>query len=136
MRFGSRFPQYDYSVRRRSSVAIRHDRRARAVRAGAGFDSVWLSDHLFLDIGKYGGPRDREACFDPSSPGGTGAARARVRLGTLVFCEALRPAAVLAKGLATLDRVSGGPGRRGDRGGLYEPEYESIAMRCRRHRFA
>ena len=28
-----------------------------------------------------------------------------VRLGTLVFCEALRPASVLAKSLASLDRI-------------------------------
>ena len=32
----------------------------------------------------------------------------RVRLGTLVLLEALRPAAVLAKALATVDCVSGG----------------------------
>ena len=32
----------------------------------------------------------------------------RPRLGTLVLCEALRPASVLAKSLATLDRICGG----------------------------
>ena len=90
---------------------------------------MWLSDHLFLDIGKYGGPSDREACFDPVV---TLAALARrvpdVRLGTLVFCEALRPAAVLAKALATLDRVCGGRLDVGLGAGWYEPEYDEIGM--------
>jgi alkanesulfonate monooxygenase SsuD/methylene tetrahydromethanopterin reductase-like flavin-dependent oxidoreductase (luciferase family) len=129
MRFGLALPQYDYSVQSerplRFDTIVAHARGA----AGAGFESVWLSDHLFLDIGKYGGPPDREACFDPLV---TLAALARlvpdVRLGTLVFCEALRPAAVLAKGLATLDRVSCGRLDVGLGAGWYEPEYESIAM--------
>jgi alkanesulfonate monooxygenase SsuD/methylene tetrahydromethanopterin reductase-like flavin-dependent oxidoreductase (luciferase family) len=90
---------------------------------------VWLSDHLFLDLAKYGGPPDREACFDPVV---TLAALARrvpdVRLGTLVFCEALRPAAVLAKALATLDRVCGGRLDVGLGAGWYEPEYDTIGM--------
>src|SRR6478752_3715733 len=107
MRFGLALPQYDYSVQSEHplqfATIVEHARRA----AAAGFESVWLSDHLYLDIGKYGGSSDREACYDPIV---TLAALARlvpdVRLGTLVFCEALRPAAVLAKALATLDRIS------------------------------
>ena len=51
-----------------------------------------------------------------------------VRLGTLVFCEALRPAAVLAKALATLDRVCGGRLDVGLGAGWYEPEYDAIGM--------
>ena len=90
---------------------------------------MWLSDHLFLDLAKYGGPADRDACFDPIV---TLAALARrvpeVRLGTLVLCEALRPASVLAKALATLDRVSGGRLDVGLGAGWYEPEYEAIGM--------
>src|SRR4051812_44239766 len=129
MRFGLALPQYDYSVQSehplRFDTIVAHARGA----AAAGIESVWLSDHLFLDIGKYGGPPDREACFDPLV---TLAALARlvpdVRLGTLVFCEALRPAAVLAKALATLDRVSFGRLDVGLGAGWYEPEYESIAM--------
>jgi len=129
MRLGLALPQYDYSVRSerplRFETIVEYAQRAVA----SGFDSVWLSDHLFLDIGKYGGPNDREACFDPVV---TLAALARrvpdVRLGTLVFCEALRPAAVLAKALATLDRVSGGRLDVGLGAGWYEPEYDVIGM--------
>jgi alkanesulfonate monooxygenase SsuD/methylene tetrahydromethanopterin reductase-like flavin-dependent oxidoreductase (luciferase family) len=129
MRFGLALPQYDYSVQGehplRFDTIVEYARRAKE----SGFDSVWLSDHLFLDIEKYGGPSDREGCFDPVV---TLAALARlvpdVRLGTLVFCEALRPAAVLAKTLATLDRVSAGRLDVGLGAGWYEPEYESIGM--------
>ena len=31
----------------------------------AGYDSLWVSDHLFLDVAKYGGPPDRHGVFDP-----------------------------------------------------------------------
>jgi alkanesulfonate monooxygenase SsuD/methylene tetrahydromethanopterin reductase-like flavin-dependent oxidoreductase (luciferase family) len=129
MRFGLALPQYDYSVA--SEHPLRFETIVEYARCAkeSGFESVWLSDHLFLDLGKYGGPPDREACFDPVV---TLAALARlvpdVRLGALVFCEALRPASVLAKALATLDRVCAGRLDVGLGAGWYEPEYESIGM--------
>jgi alkanesulfonate monooxygenase SsuD/methylene tetrahydromethanopterin reductase-like flavin-dependent oxidoreductase (luciferase family) len=129
MRFGLALPQYDYSVQGERPLQFDTIVEYAQCAAASGLDSVWLSDHLFLDIGKYGGPTDREACFDPVV---TLAALARrvpeVRLGTLVFCEALRPAAVLAKALATLDRVSGGRLDVGMGAGWYEPEYDVIGM--------
>jgi alkanesulfonate monooxygenase SsuD/methylene tetrahydromethanopterin reductase-like flavin-dependent oxidoreductase (luciferase family) len=129
VRLGLALPQYDYSVpgehALRFDTIVQHARLA----AESGYESVWLSDHLFLDLAKYGGPPDREACFDPVV---TLAGLARrvpdVRLGTLVLCEALRPATVLAKALATLDRVCGGRLDVGLGAGWYEPEYEAIAM--------
>ena len=127
MRLGLALPQYDYSVPGehplRFDTIVAHAQLA----AQSGYGSVWLSDHLFLDLAKYNGPPDREACFDPVV---TLAALARrvphVRLGTLVICEALRPAAVLAKALATLDRVCGGRLDVGLGAGWYEPEYDTI----------
>jgi len=129
MRIGLALPQYDYSVAGewplQFSTIVEHARVAE--RGGA--DSVWLSDHLFLDLAKYGGPDRREACFDPIV---TLAALARtvprVRLGTLVALEALRPATVLAKALAAIDRVSGGRLDVGLGAGWYEPEYEALGM--------
>ena len=129
MHFGFALPQYDYSVAGerplRFATIVEYAERSSA----AGFDSGWLSDHLFLDLAKYGGPPDREACYEPVV---TLSALARrvpdVRLGALVFCEALRPASVLAKALATLDRVSGGRVDVGLGAGWYEPEYEAIGM--------
>jgi probable F420-dependent oxidoreductase len=129
MHLGLALPQYDYSVAGerplRFETIVEYARTARA----AGFDSVWLSDHLFLDLEKYGGAPDREGCYDPLVALAALARRVPdVRLGTLVFCEALRPAAILAKALATLDRVSGGRIDIGLGAGWYEPEYEAIGM--------
>ncbi len=129
MHVGFALPQYDYSVPGERPLhfetIVDHAQRA----AGAGITSLWLSDHLFLDLAKYGGRADREACFEPIV---TLAAIARrvpeVRLGTLVMCEALRPASVLAKALATLDRICGGRLDVGLGAGWYEPEYEAVGM--------
>ena len=101
---------------------------ARAAEA-AGFDSLWLSDHLFLDVAKYGGPPERAGCLDPIVALAALARRVtRLRLGTLVLCEALRPAAVLAKALASLDVVCDGRLDVGIGAGWYEPEYAAIGM--------
>jgi alkanesulfonate monooxygenase SsuD/methylene tetrahydromethanopterin reductase-like flavin-dependent oxidoreductase (luciferase family) len=129
MHFGLALPQYDYSVAGerplRFATIVEYAQRA----SGAGFDSVWLSDHLFLDLAKYGGAPDREACYEPVV---TLAALARrvpeLTLGALVFCEALRPASVLAKSLATLDRLGAARLDIGLGAGWYEPEYEAIGM--------
>ncbi|HEX5614606.1 MAG TPA: LLM class flavin-dependent oxidoreductase [Acidimicrobiia bacterium] len=127
MQLGLALPQYDYSVSGerplRFDTIVQHARLAEDL----GVQSVWLSDHLVLDLAKYGGPPDAEACFEPLV---TLAALARlttrVRLGTLVLLEALRPATVLAKSLATLDRVADGRLDVGLGAGWYEPDYEMI----------
>ena len=94
-----------------------------------GFDSLWLSDHLFFDIGKYGGSSEPAGAFEPiATLGALSRVVERARLGTLVVCEALRPATVLAKGLATLDRLTDGRLDVGLGAGWYEPEYAAIGM--------
>ena len=102
MRLGLALPQYDYSVAGESPLPwARVVEYAACAAEAAGFDSLWLSDHLFLDVAKYGGPPDREGCLDPIVALAALAGEVtRVRLGTLVLCEAFRPAAVLAKALA------------------------------------
>jgi probable F420-dependent oxidoreductase len=129
MRIGFALPQYDYSVPGESPIRwetiLEHAQRAEAL----GFDSLWLSDHLFLDLTKYGGTDEHQGAFEPLV---TLSALARVvtrpRLGTLVVCEALRPATVLAKALATLDRISGGRLDVGLGAGWYEPEYDAVGL--------
>jgi probable F420-dependent oxidoreductase len=129
MRLGLALPQYDDSIADESPLPwARVVEWARAAEA-AGFDSLWLSDHLFLDVGKYGGPSHRQGCLDPIVALAALASQVtRVRLGTLVLCEALRPAAVLAKSLAALDVVCGGRLDIGIGAGWYEPEYDAIGM--------
>jgi alkanesulfonate monooxygenase SsuD/methylene tetrahydromethanopterin reductase-like flavin-dependent oxidoreductase (luciferase family) len=129
MRLGLALPQYDYSVPGERPLRFETIVDYARCAASSGYESVWMSDHLFLDLAKYGGAPDRDACFDPIVTLAALARRVpRVRLGTLVFCEALRPASVLAKALATLDRVSGGRIDVGLGAGWYEPEYEAIGM--------
>lgn len=129
MRTGLALPQYDYSVAGerplRFETIAAHAKAAEA----AGCDSLWLSDHVFLDLAKYGGPAEPDGAFEPLV---TLAALSRIveraRLGTLVLLEALRPAAVLAKALATLDLVSDGRLDVGLGAGWYEPDYEALGM--------
>src|SRR5258705_6264687 len=127
MQLGLALPQYDYSVAGerplRYATIVDHARGARAV----GFESVWLSDHLFLDLGKYGGPPYPEACYEP---GVTLAALARhvpdVRLGTFVVFGSLRPASVLVKLLVSLDPVSNRRVAIALCASWYEAQYEAI----------
>jgi len=129
VRIGLALPQYDYSVAGENPLQFETIVQYAQLAEATGYDSVWLSDHLFLDLAKYGGPAERFGCYEPLV---TLAALARtvprVRLGTLVLCEALRPAAVLAKSLATLDRISGGRLDIGIGAGWYEPDYDAIGM--------
>ena len=130
MQVGVALPQYDYSLAGERPLTFASIERFAVAAARAGASSLWLSDHLFLDLAKYGGSPEPEGCFDPLV---TLAALSLlvpdVRLGTLVLCEALRPAAVLAKSLATLDRISDGRLDVGLGAGWYEPEYDAIGMK-------
>jgi probable F420-dependent oxidoreductase len=129
VRIGLALPQYGYSVAGESPLTFatvaEHARRAEA----AGYDSLWLSDHLFLDIGKYGGSSEPVGVLEPiATLGALAGVVSRPRLGTLVLCEALRPPSVAAKALATLDRITGGRLDIGLGAGWYEPEYAAIGM--------
>jgi alkanesulfonate monooxygenase SsuD/methylene tetrahydromethanopterin reductase-like flavin-dependent oxidoreductase (luciferase family) len=129
MHFGLALPQYDYSVAGERPLRFDTITRHAQAAADAGFTSLWLSDHLFLDIAKYGGSAEPHGVYEPLV---TLAALSRVvpdvRLGTLVLLEALRPAAVLAKALASLDRITDGRLDVGIGAGWYEPEYHALGM--------
>src|SRR5437870_8523821 len=128
MEVGLALPQFDFSVPGerplRFDTVLSYARRAEAL----GFESVWLADHLFLGIEKYGG-RGQYDAFDPvAALGALARATSRVRLGTLVLCAQLRPPAVLAKALATVDVVSNGRLTVGLGAGWYEPEYVAAGI--------
>lgn len=129
MQIGLALPQYDYSVAGESPLRFDTIVHHAKLAAAEGYSSLWLSDHLFLDIEKYGGSPERHGVFEPLV---TLAALSRlvpeVRLGTLVLLEALRPAAVLAKALASLDRICDGRLEVGLGAGWYEPEYHAIGQ--------
>jgi probable F420-dependent oxidoreductase len=95
----------------------------------AGFDSLWVSDHLFLDWGKYGGPPEKQGSLECwTTLAGLAGITERVRLGSLALCNDLRNPALVAKMAATLDLLSGGRLDLGLGAGWYEPEYRAAGI--------
>ena len=129
MRAGLALPQFDYSVAGEPRLSWATVASYAELGEQCGFDSLWLCDHLFLSTEKYGGPVDPSDGFEPIvTIGALARVTTRARLGTLVFCEALRPASVLAKSLASLDVVSEGRLDIGLGAGWYAAEYPPIGM--------
>lgn len=129
MHVGLALPQYDYSAP--GENPLRWDTVVAWARAAeeAGFASAWLSDHLFLSIEKYGAPPGDHAGFEPVAGLAALARRTTtIGLGTLVLCAQLRPPAVLAKALATLDIVSAGRLTIGIGAGWFRPEYDAAGV--------
>lgn len=129
MDVGLALPQFDFSVPGEQPLAgetvLGWAERAEAL----GFDSVWVADHLFLSLAKYGGSTTNFGGVDPLVALAAVARRtSRVRLGTLVMCAQLRPPSVLAKAMATLDRISGGRLVVGVGAGWFEPEYRAAGV--------
>ena len=133
MDIGLALPQYDFLSPEPGVLAWEPVERAARQAEDLGFASVWLSDHLFLDRGRYGGPPGRCPGLDPI-PLLSAVARAtsRARLGTLTLCAPSRPATITAKQLATLDIVSGGRLIVGIGAGWYEDEFAVAGIPFRR----
>ena len=111
-----------------SSIGIDGDsaleicKRAEAV----GFESVWGGEHVVIPdsfTSKYPYSPDGEAPVEPDTPipdpliwlAFVAAAAPTLRLGTCILIVPQRNPLVLAKELATLDRLTGGPGGIGPR---------------------
>lgn len=85
-----------------------------------GYDSVWTSEHIFFYF----------PTFDALTSLAAMAARTRrVRLGTAVMLLPLRPAALAAKEVASVDIISGGRVILGvGVGGEYPKEFEAVGV--------
>ena len=95
----------------------------------SGFDSVWVSDHLFLDLARYGGPAERYATPEALTMlTAIAAGTRRVRLGSLVLCAAFRPAALTALAGTGIHQLSGGRFDLGMGAGWYEAEFEAAGV--------
>lgn len=90
----------------------------------AGWDSLWLDDHLLCDEGDEG---------DPKLEGWTALAAlapltTRARLGHLVSAVTFRNLGVVAKMATTLDHLSGGRFVLGLGGGWHAREHEAFGI--------
>ena len=95
----------------------------------SGFSSVWVSDHLFLDWGKYGGPPARQGSLECwTTLSAIAASTSTVRVGSLTLCNDFRHPALLAKMAASLDRLSAGRLDVGLGAGWYEAEYDAAGI--------
>ena len=129
MRFGLALPHYDCSIA--GACPLPYDTLLGVATDAErlGFDSLWLSDHLTWDLAKYGADDTKYGVYEAlSTIAALAAVTNDIRLGTLVLCEALRPAGVLAKAAAATDRVSGGRFDLGLGAGWYAPDYEAVGM--------
>jgi probable F420-dependent oxidoreductase len=128
VRFGIALPHYDTSYAGRP-VSWESVRKVAVLAEGCGLDSVWVSDHLFLDWSKYGGPPDTQGALECwTTLTAVAAATERVRVGSLTLCNDLRNPALVAKMAATLDLLSGGRLDLGLGAGWYEPEYAAAGI--------
>jgi len=92
---------------------------------GAGFDSIWLGDHLLYrgDGRPERGPWDSWT-FLAAIAGVT----KRVRLGPLVACAAFHPPGLLARMAAAVDELSGGRFVLGIGAGWNETEFRAFGI--------
>ena len=88
----------------------------------AGFDSLWVYDHLlFREDGRTTGIHEAWTILTAVAE-----ATSRAQLGALVLCTEFRNPALLAKMAATLDHVSEGRLILGIGCGWHDPEYEAF----------
>jgi alkanesulfonate monooxygenase SsuD/methylene tetrahydromethanopterin reductase-like flavin-dependent oxidoreductase (luciferase family) len=89
----------------------------------AGFDSIWVSDHLLMQFGdapRIGGWEGW------SQIAALAAVVPRVEIGALVMCALWRNPALLAKMADTVDEISGGRLILGIGSGWHEPEFRAF----------
>jgi probable F420-dependent oxidoreductase len=110
VKLGLALPHYDFSFPDGTGPATFDRVAGYAERAEAlGFHQLWVSDHFWLDLTRYGGPAGRQGTPECWTTLSALAMRTeRVRLGSLVLAVGFRPPTLLAKMVATLDQLSGG----------------------------
>lgn len=90
----------------------------------AGFDSLWIDDHLLSDEGEWRSPK----LEGWSVLAALAAVTARPRLGLLVGANTFRGPGLVAKLAATLDHISAGRAILGLGGGWFEREHEAFGI--------
>jgi alkanesulfonate monooxygenase SsuD/methylene tetrahydromethanopterin reductase-like flavin-dependent oxidoreductase (luciferase family) len=116
MRFGAAFwiQRTDWTRLRDACIAVE----------GAGWDSIWLDDHLLSDEADW---------RDPKLEGWTSLAAVaalvpRIRLGLLVSSTTFRNPGLIAKLATTLDHIAEGRAVLGLGGGWFEREHDAFGI--------
>lgn len=119
LRVGIQLPEVERDVRWPEYLAM-----ARAAE-DAGFDSIWLGDHLLY----RGDGRPERGPWDAwSMLAGLAAATRRVRLGPLVACLGFHTPGNLARTAAAVDEISGGRLVLGIGAGWNETEFRAFGI--------
>lgn len=92
----------------------------------AGFDSVWVPDHLMQT--PVVAPRDDPMLECYTTLGALAALTSRVRLGAFVSCAGYRNPALLAKMMTTLDVISHGRSVFGIGAGWFQQEHDAYGF--------
>jgi probable F420-dependent oxidoreductase len=127
MRFGLALPHYDFSLP--DGELISYGRAAEVARTAErlGFSSLWISDHFFLSLARYGGsPKLAGSLEALTTISALAAQTEQVRLGTLVLCAPFRHPAIVAKMATAADLVAGGRLDLGVGAGWYEDEFTAF----------
>lgn len=111
IRFGLQLPQEAADPGLLREIALEAERR--------GFHSLWFYDHFF----HFPSPGNAAVLEAFTAMASVAAWTTTIRVGSLVFCDAYRPPALLAKMIATLDVLSGGRIEFGYGAGWHEEEH-------------
>ncbi|HEX9774183.1 MAG TPA: LLM class flavin-dependent oxidoreductase [Actinomycetota bacterium] len=129
MKIGLALPHYEFSFPDHGPLTV--DRVLSYARTAErlGFDSVWVSDHLFIDLSRYGGPGGRRRSVECMSLAqAVTAATERVRVGTLVACMPFRATALMAEQANVIAAVGGGRFDLGVGAGWNQAEFEEMGI--------
>jgi len=127
MRVGLALPHYDFSLPGGEPITFARVAQVATTAERLGFDSVWMSDHFFTSLERYGGDAELRGSLEPlTTLAALASLTERVRLGTLVLSAGFRHPAVLAKTATAIDLLSGGRLDLGLGAGWYEPEYRAF----------
>jgi probable F420-dependent oxidoreductase len=127
MRIGLSLPHYDFSLPDGEPISFARMVQFARFAERVGFDSVWVSDHFFYSLERYGGPAELQGSLEPMTTlAGLAPIVERVRLGTLVLGAGFRHPAILAKAATALDLLSDGRLDLGIGAGWYGQEFEAF----------
>ncbi len=127
MRFGLSLPHYDFSLPGGEPASFQGIAEHAQLAERLGFDSVWVSDHFFYSLARYGAGDELHGSLEPMTTlAALAAVTERVRLGTLVLSAPFRHPAILAKMAAAVDLYSGGRLDLGIGAGWYEAEFDAF----------